>query len=344
MSHARGESDLVLGSERISPKTVELESGSPYLLKDVADRGGPVRPTAVKAQLFLPEGKPVGRPAVLVAHGLGGPEPVRELTYGAKLARAGYVGLVLDGFGSRGLGGVTDDLKAVWVTTWTLLADIFAGLRFLAAHPAVDPKAISVIGFSWGGMTTVLSAYEQVRRAFLGDEDLQFAGHAAYYGCSVPRLEDPRTTGAPVLMLLGEHDRNVSVERSRQICEDLRRGGSKVDLKVFDAYHQWDGKDFEMRHVPGSLADLCFTIGRDNEIRDEEAHIEMSGALSRALLLLKDVAWGGYDILRDEKLHRQTDEMLFDFLGRIAAREGLPGPDTGQVPLGQLGYPADERT
>lgn len=341
MSDEGGKS-IDLEGERIAPATVEFPSGSPYLLKEVVDHDEPVNSATVEAQLFLPDGDPKRRPAMLIAHGLGGQKPVRELTYGAKLAKAGYVALVLDSFGSRGLSDTKDDLKALRVTTWTLLADIFAGLEFLADHPAVDPRTISIMGFSWGGMTTVLTAYEQVRRAFLGDRDLRFAGHAAYYGCSIPRLEDPTTTGAPVLMLLGEHDRNVSLDRSRQICDDLRRGGSKVELKVFDAFHQWDGDDVEKRHVLESLAHLHFTITRDNEVVDDRSDTAMRGMLSRVFMIVKDLDWGGYDILRDAELHRRTDELLFDFLAEVAASNGGPAPDKKEVPLGALGQATGE--
>lgn len=337
------EKEIDLEGERIAPQDVEFTSASPYLLKEVAEHEEPVNPLTVKAQLFLPDGETEPRPAVLVAHGLGGQKAVRELTYGAKFAKAGYVSLVLDSFEARGLADAPDDFKALRVTTWTLLADIFAGLEFLARHPRVDPELISVMGFSWGGMTTVLTAYEQIRRAFLGESPLRFAAHASYYGCSIPRLEDPTTTGAPVLMLLGKLDRNVSVERSHQIGDDLRRGGSNVDIKVFDAYHQWDGDDVEKRHVFGSLADLHFRVTRDNEVIEEEGSTTMRGIVSRTLMIVRNLDWGGYDILRDEDLHRHSDEVLFDFLGRVAAARGSAAPDKDEVPLGAIGQePAAE--
>lgn len=121
------EKSIDLEGERFTPETVAFASGSPYLLKEVVDHDEPVNPATVEAQLFLPAGEPKRRPAMLIAHGLGGQKPVRELTYGAKLAKAGYVALVLDSFGSRGLAETKDDLKALRVTTWTLLADISRG-------------------------------------------------------------------------------------------------------------------------------------------------------------------------------------------------------------------------
>lgn len=339
------EKTVVVDGERTVPQPVDFPSLDPYILKDLRREAAEVPTLQTHGELFLPEdaaGETHGRPAVVIVQGLGGQKPERELTYGHKLSKAGYVALALDSFRARDLADADDKRKALQVTTWTIMADVFAALRFLAEHPAVDPKAISVMGFSWGGMATMLAVYEQIRRAYLGDDsDLRFAGHVAYYGCSIPRLEDPTTTGAPMLVLIAKHDENVSVERTHAICEDMRRGGSQVELKILDAFHQWDGKDVEKRHVFGSLADLAITITKDNELREERWNAEIESALSQAFLILRDLRWGGYDILRDDEKHRESDQMLLDFLADVARRQGAPEPDKAAVPLGQIGKPPE---
>lgn len=294
------------------------------------------------ADLFLPEGDPTNRAAVVVVHGLGGQKPERELTYGHKLAKAGYVALVLNSFAARGVDDSIEARRAIEVSTWSIMADAYAGLRFLAQHPAVNPEAIAIIGFSWGGMVTLLSAYEQVRQIYLRQRPLRFAGHVSYYGCSVPRLEDPTTTGAPVLSLIGSKDNNVSVERMREICEDMKRGGSPTELKIFDAYHQWDGKDLEPRHNSASLAKLHMTLTRDNEMHEERWDREVNGPLTQALVMLRDLDWHGYDMLRDEDLHRETDRLLFDFLDKIATGAGAVRGDPSRVHYGAIGREAGE--
>lgn len=331
---------VIVDGEYTKPENVTFPSRNPYLLKDLESDSKDLETVEATGELFLPDrgaldSGPV--PAVVIVQGLGGQKPERELTYGHKLAKAGYVALALDSFAARGLDEADDKRKALQVTTWSVLADTFAALQHLAEDPRVDAKAVSVMGFSWGGMATMLSVYEAVRRAYLEDSDLRFAGHIAYYGCSIPRFEVPETTGAPVLIMIGERDENVSVERTRAISEDMRRGGSDVELKVFDAYHQWDGKDEEKRHVFGSLADLHVTITKDNELREEKWNTEVGGAISRALTILRDLRWDGYDILRDDDLHRKTDEMLLDFLSRVAQREDSIEPDKSAVPVGKVG-------
>jgi len=337
-----GDKVVEIAGQRVRPLRVVFPSSNPRLLKEVVDPDAVPHPQTAGGELFLPQGEGRNRPAVVIVPGLGGQKPERELTYGYKLARAGHVALSLDSFGVRGMADRSEVRRVLQVTTWSILADVFAALRWLAAHPAVNPQAISVMGFSWGGMVTILSAYEQIRKAYLAEDDLRFAGHVSYYGCSLPRLEDPATAGADLLVMVGEKDANVSVERSRLICEDLRRGGSRVELKVFDAFHQWDGSDVQIRHVIASLADIAVTVTRDYRIVEENRKAEIRGLLSQALYLFLDLRWGGYDIRRDEELHRRTDSMLLDFLRQIAERTGSLPPDVAAVPLGAIGRKVQE--
>jgi dienelactone hydrolase len=167
-------------------------------------------------------------------------------------------------------------------------------------------------------MIAVLTAYEQIRRTFAAD-GLRFAGHVSCYGCSVARLEAPQTTGAPVLMMLGELDRNVSIPRSRDIADDLARGGSDVDFKVFDnTYHQWDGADVERRFVRFSLVGCRSIIEPDNEIRDLRTGLRIRGRISRTLVIANALDWSGYHIQRNEAVLRRSHEALLAFLAGVS--------------------------
>lgn len=331
MTKAAGDNGADSSGTADQPERVRFTSSSPYLLEDV----GQERPEEVSGYLYRPQEIAEPAPAVVVVQGLGGPKAEREHLYGEKLAQAGYVALVVDSFGPRGFGDASDKRKALQVTTWALLADAFAALRYLADRPDVRRDAISIIGFSWGGMTAMVSVFDQIRRTFVGDDPIGFAAHASYYGCSIPRLEDPATTGAPVLVLVGEQDANVSIERTRRICDDMRRGGSAVTLEVLDVPHQWDGSDIETRHVTGSLADIHITIGRDNVMRLDDGGA-IRGVVSRIWGLLSRLRWRGYFIRRDAEAHRKTDRMLLDFLASASRRKGgAPQPD-GPVAAGSI--------
>src|SRR5205807_437583 len=69
-------------------------------------------------------------------------------------------------------------------------------------------------------------------------ERLRFAGHVAFYGPCIARFDDSRTTGAPLLMLIGGRDAITDQGRCAEIAADLRRGGSRVDTIVYpEAVH-----------------------------------------------------------------------------------------------------------
>lgn len=296
------------------PDNVEFETFSPTVFRDVVRRGLGA-PIEGRGELHLPEVAGDGLvPGVVVVEGLGGLKDSRERAYGRFLQEHGFAVLLVDSFGSRNAEWMADDVRAIMVTEAMMCADAYAGLRFLQQHPRVDPDRICVIGFSYGGMITVLTAHEQVRRMFATGEE-RFACHAAYYGCSVARLEDPAATGAPVLIVLGENDRNVSIDRTRAIAEDLRRGGAEVELRILaDTFHQWDGDDIDKRHVRFNLRHVNARLTRDGTLKDEATGLPIAGRLSRALLLMSRVSPAGYTIQRSQQAIEESNTLLLSFL------------------------------
>lgn len=300
-------------------QAVTFPTHNPVLLSDISKPAVRNIPIQAKGTLYLPKDHGGRRPAVILLQGLGGVLQAREGTYGPWLAERGYAVLVVDSFATRNAAKREHTLRAISITEAMILADAFAGLRYLSDHPAIDPDRIHVAGFSYGGMVTILAAYEQIRRAYASDGH-RFAGHISYYGASVPRLDDPTATGAPVLMMLGGLDRNVMVERSHQIADDLRRGGAPVEIVVFEnAYHQWDADDVQRKFVLLSLHNCRMRVDRDNHVRDEGLGLRYRSRLSRALLLARQTNMSGYHILRCDETLRRSNEMLLAFLGDSGA-------------------------
>ncbi|MGQ9370262.1 dienelactone hydrolase family protein [Azospirillum sp. ST 5-10] len=299
-------------------RRVTFPTFNPYVLRDAADpRVRRRRRTEGAGLLFEPAGPGEARslPAVVVLEGVGGPKECRGIAYGEQLARWGYVAFVVDSYGPRGFGDAGHHRRAVRVTEAMLLADAHAALAHLAEHPRVNPRRIGVVGFSCGGMIAVLCAYRQIRDLFAGADGPSFAAHASYYGWSVARFDRPETTGAPVLLLLGELDENVSIRRSRDIADDLRGGGSEVTVRVYpETFHQWDGDDLKRRHVGLSLVNLRFRVGDDHRVVDERSGLVMRGPLSRRVMIGLGVSRLGYDIQHSARAKAWSDEDLHRFL------------------------------
>lgn len=308
---------------------VSFPARNPVIVRQLAENPEQVPSIQTQAYLALPPGARGRVPAVVIMEGLGGLIQSREFAYARKVVDHGYAALVVDTFGSRGAEKLSHPHRALRVTESMMLGDAFGALQFLANHPRIDASNIFVMGFSYGGMITVLSAYESLRRVYV-DGPTRFAGHVSYYGCSVPRLAEPEATGAPVLMMLGELDRNVCPKRSEQIAGDLRAGGGRADVIVYEnTYHQWDGEDEEPRFVPFCLERCRFLMEPDYKVRCERTGLRMRGLVSRAAMIVANVR-KGYYILRAPEIAERSDAELFGFLDRnTRLREGAASMPPG---------------
>ena len=299
---------------------VSIPTANPFILSDYTLGE---TPAALDAELYLPVTAKPPYPAVVISEGLGGVKTARERRYGRFVAQNGFAGLVVDSFGTRGFGNSPHPIRAINVTESMMLADAFAGLTWLAAREDIDAKRIYNIGFSYGGMVCILTAYEQIRRHFVETDD-KFAAHVSYYGPTVPRLVDYKTTGAPVAILNGELDNNFDPKRLELIEEDLKNGGSAVENIIYaDTYHQWDSDDHERRFDRFNIKALGSRIEPDNKLYDERSGKEIRGFTSRLAMIARSVSLKGFHLWRNADVMRETDEILLRYLA-IRADEEVP--------------------
>ena len=143
-------------------------------LEGLAYKGKPTKFLACYAIPKAPDGKSV--PAMVCVHG-GNGTAYREWV--ELWAKRGYAAIAMDtcgsipvrvpgtkfdwissGFGGpRGWGGfgnVNDDIKDQW--PYHAVSTVVLSHSFLRAQPGVDPERIGIMGLSWGGFLTCLSA------------------------------------------------------------------------------------------------------------------------------------------------------------------------------------------
>ena len=294
---------------------VRFASHSPFVLNDIGGNGD--APTEAVGTLFLPGviGAPV--PAVILLHGASGIRGAREQTYGRQFAAMGIAALVIDVFAPRrelGRGFVERILN---ITETMFVADAYAGLRYLASRPEIDSERVVMMGFSYGGMASVLAAYAQVAERFSQNGE-RFAGHVAYYGPCIARFEDSTTTGAPVLMLFGDDDAIMDAERCSEIIEDLEQGGSAASMTVYPgARHQWDGSRSVPWRAPRHLADCAMTVDRDGDVHDDRTHLPMSGPVTRQIILGLCSDDDGYLVARDDAVRERSNRDVGAFLSQV---------------------------
>lgn len=307
----------VPSASRLDGEEVRLASADPFALTDV----GSAPERTVVARLYLPEGAAFDAqvPAVVLLHGAGGVLPARELTYARQFAEMGVAALVLDAFGNRRDLATGFIERLLSITEAMLLADAFAGLRFLDGLPEVDGGRVALVGFSYGAMAATFAAYEQVAETYAPGGE-RFAGHAAFYGPCIARFRDNRATGAPLLMLIGSEDEITDPARCAEVAEELRDGGTEVELIRYEgAYHQWDGGRSGPRRSGRNLADCDLTVTRAGTVRDSFTRLPMGTPLMRRAILGLCAASEGYLIGSDDAVRARSNADLGRFLGSVFA-------------------------
>ena len=224
--------------------------------------------TAVVGELFLrlEWAAPVRRegesrlPAVLVHPEAG--HRAREMRGIVRdLAARGYVALAADYRRRAADGGYRETLFA-----WRDPGDPRSALDRLRAHPRVDPERVGLVGFSQGGVFSLIIAAETgqaaavvayypitdfegwlhdlrrtrrerwvfrlIRRHFLRQSGAASPEEFRALLARASPLRQVERLHAPVLLVHGDRDRSASVEESRRLAAELARLGREVELLV----------------------------------------------------------------------------------------------------------------
>jgi len=202
----------------------------------------------VSAQYRLPRlesASPV--PAVVILHNSSGVDSTGQF-YAKALNNAGIATLELDLWGARDLLGGSEDRPDFPQET---LPDVFAALHYLVQREEIDAERIGVIGFSWGGVLSMLTATEQYMS--MTDSPYRFAGHVAHYPLcwvynNVPGFEFDNLSGAPVMIQTGALDDYDQEETCPLMVSNLTDDDRElVELKVYkNAFHAWDRLEPEL--------------------------------------------------------------------------------------------------
>jgi dienelactone hydrolase len=271
----------------------------------------------VSGLLFLPAraAPDHATPAVVMLHGSAG--MIRDRAkYGPQLASMGVAVLLVQTYDSRRDLGTGFIERVLNITETMFVADAYAALRYLATRPEIDAKRVVLAGFSYGGMAAEYAMYAQIADA-LSPDGPRFAGHVAFYAPCIARFADSRTTGAPLLMLYGAEDELIRPDRCAQVADDLRAGGSEVDIIAYPgAVHQWDG-GLPRQLIGRQLAGCRFRVERDGTVRDENTRLKMSGPFLRKIILGLCTGSRPYPIGRDDAVRAQSNRDFGAFLARV---------------------------
>jgi dienelactone hydrolase len=230
-------------------------------------------PLAIGARLRLPRAATHEHPAVLILHGSAGPS-LREGGYADVLNEAGFVTLEPDQWAARGLRGGADGRPKTVLET---LPDVYGARAFLAAHPAVDAGRVGVIGFSFGGVATMLAATRAQNEKYLSEGS--FAALMPVYPVCwtynhAPGFEFRDLVDAPIHLVTGALDQYdndpdagpklvaaLPAQDRGQIRTSVMAGAHHgfdmpgADMEVQDPFgNQGKGGPLTMRHNPEATA------------------------------------------------------------------------------------------
>jgi dienelactone hydrolase len=221
----------------------------PSLDADLA--GG--KATPVSAWLYRPAGAGPF-PAVVAPHGCGGlvertgksrgALTARHADWAKRLSTAGYVVLLPDSFGSRGIAEICT-VKERDAIQRARPRDAYGALVWLQAQPFIQPDRIAVLGWSNGGGTVIRSveAKSEARPESLPHGDFR-AAVAFYPGCPDPKRSKTGREwrpSAPLLILVGEADDWTPATPCRNLAEAAGKRGDDVTLQLYPgAYHGFD--------------------------------------------------------------------------------------------------------
>jgi uncharacterized protein len=227
----------------------------------------PLKPLTVSAELRLPpldwRRLPGGqRPAVVIVHGSSGIDS-RGISYARALNAAGIATLEIDMWGARGISGAAGRPSGVPET----LPDAYGALKYLASLPGIDSQRIGIMGFSWGGVVTMLTATSPYTQQYMADTGLAFAAHAPNYPVCwvynrVPGYGFNAFTGAKVFLQGGELDTYDLPETCPTLAQSALIPAGLLSVKMYaNATHGFDRSEAAI-----TITDPFSHLGRGGEV------------------------------------------------------------------------------
>jgi dienelactone hydrolase len=317
------------------------------------------QPTTGLGYLSMPAGAGAGQPvpAMVILPGSGGISPGREEDYAKLLNEHGIAAFIVEYYEPRGMTkSFSYMLRSATVTEFDIVTDAYSALKLLSTSPAIDPKRIGVMGFSYGAMATRIAMDDRIR-AVLAPQSPGFALHADFYGPCFQKLGTTKTNGAPLLALRGTADNSNDLTACAQREKELEALGVAVERHTFEgAGHGWENTS------PLQMNDKPYIVGceidydeqgfawingqRVSDIEADTPRLQRIAARYIGNSLLLDCAKEGYLMGRNEKAREAGHAALLGFLtkhfglapaaatahGAIAQPETVVQPATAAQP------------
>jgi len=241
--------------------------------------------TTLVGYLYKPESAPAARvPAVVMMHGRAGAYSSRAYgvydattlskrhqAWGRLWAEAGYIALMVDGFGPRGYAqgfprfsydSRPDEVSEVTVRP----LDAYGALAYLRARPDVAPERIGYLGWSNGGSAGLVALSLDAPGIEHPNPRTGFAAGLIFYpacGLKDQFEEDGYLAYAPVQVFHGTADQETSASRCAALVERSRKLGGDIAITLYrGATHGFDDPSRKRQRNPANAAATEDAVGR----------------------------------------------------------------------------------
>jgi len=136
------------------------------------------------------------------------------------------------------------------------IVDVYHALPRLLKDPRIDPERIAIMGYSYGGLVTLLSSQERFRTRY-GLPNVQFAAYIALYAnCFLRLRDDVKVAARPIRLFHGAGDDWCPVEQCRALVADMKKAGADVTLTEYPgASHAYDDTSLKVRlNLPQAMS------------------------------------------------------------------------------------------
>jgi dienelactone hydrolase len=240
--------------------------------------------TRLVGYVFKPAAMPAARvPAVVMMHGRAGAYSSRangvynastlsqrHLMWGRLWAEAGYIAVLVDGFGPRGypagFGRFSYDDRPPELNEVTVRPlDAYGALAYLRSRPDVLADRIGLQGWSNGGSAALAAMPLDTPAVRKATPRTGFRAALVFYpGCGLKgRFADGYRPYAPVRVFHGTDDEEVSPRVCRDFVARSRALGGDIEIRLYDgATHGFDDPGRQRQSLRSNARALADAVER----------------------------------------------------------------------------------
>ena len=207
----------------------------------------------LKGHLVKPEGNGPF-PAVVIMHGCGGMHQ-NYFEWAEKLKKWGYVSFIVDSLSPRGVYRVCG--KGKKPNPLDRVQDAFAAKRYLLKLPFIKKDKIALLGFSHGGITSIISSLKLEKLKIKNPFSVVIAFYPYCFN-----IKENQQLNNPLMILIGQADDWTPAHLCTVYKNKLAKNKDFI-LKIYpDAHHgfDWEGVDVKsnghvIREDPDAFTD-----------------------------------------------------------------------------------------